>query len=681
MAWSALLQFEKPIYDSKSNTCLYRVNTSNKYGVGVIVKQIQCASAAEAQKTEEQGRIPHCHPHPHICECLGWEQEPIPGSSGYYVYTFWPPMSESLHDDLSRRVAGETWTFYTEDELWRIYRQLLGGFSYLQECNIVHRDIKLKTILKDLEGNWRIFDFRCTREINPNSPTAETLLGTKPYVAPALRKACIEYKNKPVIGILHDVYRSDVYSLGLVLLHLSLLELPVNLTQLLKLQQLIDTILDELTNRYSEQWVDVLKRMLKVEEDQRPDFKLLQSTSTYDDECLQSSSTLLGEPLQFSLKCGLESVRVSQQHVDEVPCMLTVQAGGERSYALDLVCVVDQSGSVDESTLEFVKSALLALLKKLSDQDRFSLVCFSDTAERKCPLVRCNADGKKRISAHINILQTQDLTNMTAGFKLGIKILQERKYRNRASTLLLFTDEQSNVGDSPSRTCQQALADSELERFTVNCFALGENMNFPLLEEIASLSGGKYCRLTSADQIANVVAGSLHSMVARDLRVKWEALESKVQCEVSKVYSQTRISEFSLPSISTNERIDLIFLVKPRYGILKSPERCPTIQAELIYTDNEDVSSSKLAILDIKFVKWGNVPSQQDTEIYLKRHRAQGTECLQEAERLLNEGMLEQAKEYVRGAIDVIQEQYASDEEVAAILSQLRQVSDRLVAQ
>lgn len=670
MSWSALLQSLLPIYGPVNNICLYRVVTSNEYGIGVIVKQTACDSATEAQQVEDQSRIPHCPPHPSLPECLGSTHEPIPGGAGYYAYTFWPPMSESLHDDLKRRIVGEAWTFYTEDELWKVYWQLLEVFSYLQECNIAHRDIKPASIMKDAEGNWRLYDFQSAKEIDSSNPSDQTLPG-KPYMSPALRKACIDHKS-----IIHDQFKSDVYSLGVVLLHLSLLEVPEFLTYLINLQQNIDTALDKLKATRSEQWVAVLKRMLTVDENSRPDFRLLLSSSSFDDEYLQGSLTLLAQPLELSVKCGLESVRVSAQHVDEVACVLTVSAVS-RTCALDLVCVVDQSGSVDEGTFDLVKMALLSLLEKLSDQDRLSLVCFSDNAEKKCPLVRCDVVGKKKISAHIKILQTQDLTNMTAGFLLGIKVLKERKYKNQACTLLLFTDDQPNVGDSPSPTCQQALTGSGLEPFTLNCFALGEHLTFPLLEELARYSGGNYCRLTSVDQLEQAV-NKWPSVVARDLRVTWKGLEGVVQCEIIKVYSSTGTSDFSLPSISTNERIDRIFIVKPRYGLLPTSGRCPAVQADLAYTDNEGIHSSRSVVLDIKFVKWGSIPPQQDAEVYLKLHRAKGTEFLQEAERLENEGLFKQAEEYVQGAIEAMETQYAEDEEVVAILKQLRQVRDDL---
>ena len=679
MSWTAHLQSLSPISGPESRVPLYRVMASNQYGEGVIVKQTQCNSEDEALQLEEQGRLPHCHPHPNICECLGWTQEPIPGSTGYYSYTFWQPVSESLYDDLSRRIAGETWSFYTEGELWRMYGQLLTALSYLQECNIAHRDIQPANIMKDWQGNLLLFDFIHAKEINPQSPSVRTLLGTKPYMAPALRKACIERRSQQVFRLSHDVYKSDVYSLGMVLLHLSLLELPVRLTSLQNLQQLIDTTLDELTQRdsepYSERWVGVLRRMLRVEEDNRPDFKLLQSSPSYDDEYLQASPgrSLLGDPLCVSLKCGLDGVRVSPHNADEAACVLTIQAEWKRRCAMDLVCVVDESGSVDERTLEFVKTALFTLLEKLGEQDRFSLVGFSDTAERKCPLVRCDASGKRKISAHINLLRTRDLTNLTAGFSLGIKILQERNYQNQASILLLFTDEQSNVGDSPSPACQRALTKSGLDRFTVSCFGLGDTVNFKLLEELANLSGGKYCRLTSVEQIEKAVAGGWPSVVARDLRVKLNVLNSSVQCEITKVYSQTGTTELYFPSLSMNERIDQVFLVRPRRVTLISPQRCPTIKAELVYTDNEGVSSSKLVLLDVKFVRWG-VAFPRETEVYQKWHRARINECLQQVGILMSDKLIKQAEDCVQKEIDLMEKEYSGDEKVGDILRELRRV-------
>lgn len=689
MSWEAVLQSHRTIYTSGEKIRLYRVTTENAYGEGVIVKQTQCESEAEAAKAENEGKIAQCHPHPNLCECLGWEREPIPGGEGFFVYSFWEPIPESLQEEIEWRSFGGKGDYYTEEELWRAYGQLLDVLSYLQERGIAHRDIKPDNIMRDKRGNSRLCDFGFAKECSDSSPL-NTLLGSPRYMSPALLTALIGREDNEKTVIAHNPYKSDVYSLGLVLLHMSSLELYKILMQLDGLQRHIDELLDGLRKQYSEKWIDLLRWMLRVEEKHRPDFLQLQMHLNhpflYDDEYLDISASVidLKEPLQFFIRSGLSSVRVSSQQVDEVPCMVTIRApalnSNQRVYAMDLVCVIDQSGSMmDENLLKFVKFALTNILDKLNDQDRFSLVGFSDKAEIKCPLIRCTPQGKERIINKIIRLNVLDLTNLTAGFLLGLRVLKNRRYHNQASSLLLFTDGKHNIGDSPFPLCEQEMANSGLEHFRVCCFGFGDNVERQLLETLAHKSRGKYYHLNHIEEIVPAFAlalGNLNAVIARNLEVDLEALDSNVPCDITKIYSMDGTNRFTLSSLSNSQEINLIFLLKPRYQKLHEDQRCQTIKAQLKYIDNEGTNSSKLAILDVKFVKFGVAP-YKDTEIFENWNRIREMDSLQQAKQLAKEEKFDKSQAYILQGIDGLNaSEYHEYQEVVEILPELRHSSE-----
>ena len=49
---------------------------------------------------------------------------------------------------------------------------------------------------------------------------------------------------------------------------------------------------------------------------------------------------------------------------------------------VDLICVVDHSGSMMGDKIELVKRTLYALLKFVNDNDRLCIIQFDDSAER-----------------------------------------------------------------------------------------------------------------------------------------------------------------------------------------------------------------------------------------------------------------------------------------------------------
>jgi serine/threonine protein kinase len=76
------------------------------------------------------------------------------------------------------------------------------------------------------------------------------------------------------IDIKHNLFKSDVYSLGLCILYAATL----NINYLYQIRKFIDMntvkifIYDLLQNRYSKKFIDLLSLMLEINENNRPDF-------------------------------------------------------------------------------------------------------------------------------------------------------------------------------------------------------------------------------------------------------------------------------------------------------------------------------------------------------------------------------------------------------------------------
>jgi len=685
MNWTRTVQaLPGPLYfNSYVRTRIYHLKQPTVYGPEVVVKQVSCDTEAQAQTAENEARTAKEHPHPHIFECLGWTREPDP-AGGFFVYIFSAPMPMSLMEDVERRARQAL--YYREEELWSFYLQLLDALCHLQTLGIAHRDIKPHNILLNpADNHLRICDFGFAKLIHPQAPLEGSLLFTLAYCSPAIRSARLKTgMNK----VQHDVYKSDVFSLGMTFVHLSLLLLPEPFTELPNLQVYIEQELRKIT-RFSEKWVDQLRLMLTVEEARRPTFLELRTPVLYaDDEVLPplQDEAEVEEPLSLTVKCGLQYVRVSQQAVDEVPCMVSLKAKDQdpemREYGLDLMCVIDRSGSMKGRKMALVQRSLVGLIGRLGDRDRLAIVAFNDKAERKCPLIRCTDEGKARLQTLIETIQGGGHTCIARGFLMGLEVLKRRQSLNQAVSLLLFSDGKNTSGGDPTAPCLSTLQQCSLGKFSVYTFGYGETLDARLLEALAEQGKGQFQHITREAQIGQVFAytlGNATSVVARNVQVSISLLaDCKVPCDITKLYSKDCSNVFALPDVHANEQKELVFLLKPRYLPLPRNLSDPVVQITLTYTDNEGVETTTNANMNVKFFTWDGHPAGgQDAVVYRHWYRVRGADYLREARELASQQRFAEANALLSNGTEALQASgYVAVPLVQAVLRDITQAKE-----
>ena len=169
--------------------------------------------------------------------------------------------------------------YYTEEEIVYILQSLVDTFSYLQQIGVCHRDIKPQNILCFGEKGYKISDFgeakfrkkwRLSQNIEGYT-SMQTVRGTELYMSPILYKAL---KTEPSKGVNHNVFKSDVFSLGMCFLFASCLDYKC-LYDMRKVKNMIDVknlVNKYVNNKYSYNFVDILTCMLNLYEKDRPDF-------------------------------------------------------------------------------------------------------------------------------------------------------------------------------------------------------------------------------------------------------------------------------------------------------------------------------------------------------------------------------------------------------------------------
>jgi hypothetical protein len=204
--------------------------------------------------------------------------------------------------------------------------------------------------------------------------------------------------------------------------------------------------------------------------------------------------------------------------------VLLVLTGDEYSgdrLGLDLVAVLDVSASMQGDKIEKMKTAMQFVIKKLSPIDRISIVTFSSSATRLCPLRQITEKSKTELLGLIDGLKVISNTNISDGLRTGLKVLADRKVSGgRTVGVMLMSDGQQNEGGDA--------ADVVIGNVPVHTFGFGADYDGKVLNAVARKSlGGTFNTVNDIDGLSMAFSQCLAGLlttVAEDLTLKLETV-------------------------------------------------------------------------------------------------------------------------------------------------------------
>ncbi|KAJ3682413.1 hypothetical protein LUZ60_014986 [Juncus effusus] len=216
----------------------------------------------------------------------------------------------------------------------------------------------------------------------------------------------------------------------------------------------------------------------------------------------------------------------------KAPGSVTEQLPESARAPVDLVTVLDVSGSMAGQKLTLLKQAMVFVIQNLGPADRLSIVSFSSNAKRLIKLTRMTDVGMNRALRAVDSLVAGGGTNITQGLSKGSQILEQRQHKNPVSSIILLSDGQdtfitprSQLGRS--RTNYDALLPQSVLRATarpipIHTFGFGTDHDALAMHHIGQASGGTFSFIEDASAITEAFAqciGGLLSVVAQEGRI------------------------------------------------------------------------------------------------------------------------------------------------------------------
>lgn len=190
---------------------------------------------------------------------------------------------------------------------------------------------------------------------------------------------------------------------------------------------------------------------------------------------------------------------------------------------LNLVAVVDKSGSMDGEPLALVRRSLAEVAKQLRPGDQMSIVLYGNTAEVHLEPTPVKRPGDPAILAAIDSIVSNGSTSMEAGLRVGYRVADDTAPSFKGRTrLMLFTDERPNTDATDAASFMgMAIAHSGRD-VGLTTVGVGVQFGAELATKIGSVRGGNLYFIRDKADVDSLFKDQLDFMVselAHDLTV------------------------------------------------------------------------------------------------------------------------------------------------------------------
>ncbi|XP_010693401.1 E3 ubiquitin-protein ligase WAV3 isoform X2 [Beta vulgaris subsp. vulgaris] len=308
---------------------------------------------------------------------------------------------------------------------------------------------------------------------------------------------------------------------------------------------------------------------------------------------------------------------------------------------VDLVTVLDISGSMAGTKLALLKRAMGFVIHNMSSNDRLSVVTFSSTARRLFPLCRMSESGRQQALLAVNSLVANGGTNIAEGLRKGAKVMEERREKNPVASLILLSDGQDTYtvngsGGNQIAPIDQLLLPLSIQdskrsglQIPVHTFGFGADHDSFLMHSISENSGGTFSFIETEGAIQDAFAqciGGLLSVVVQEVLVEIECIHpsSYIQSVKAGGYSSQmmgngRLGVIDIGDLYADEERD--FLVQLNLPIESSGNHTSLLKVKCFFKDALTKESFAMEGEEVIIGRPDSSTGQEEGSILVDRQR------------------------------------------------------------
>lgn len=323
----------------------------------------------------------------------------------------------------------------------------------------------------------------------------------------------------------------------------------------------------------------------------------------------------------------------------------------EKNSNVELICIIDISGSMRGEKIKLVKQSLKILLEMMSDKDKLGLVLFNQQAYKLLDLTYTNNNNKKNIISLIDSIKVGGGTYILSGLEMAVDMFKQNKRDEKnffdkfriSSAMILLSDGNDNIMThiEIGNGLKNLTKDMKLF-FTLHAFGYGEDHDPNIMNTLANIRDGAFYFVQDYKKVIEYfvnVLGACMSMISENAKI---IIKSKY--DIKKIFGVEDLYNYALKD-NKNFETELLQLIggKEYTFVLEVEVPDDNLNNNFIEVEfNFDEGGKKNKIINKKFDDMNEKNIEKAKEEYI---RSVTFETLNEAMKLREEHKGNDAKE------------------------------------
>ncbi len=179
---------------------------------------------------------------------------------------------------------------------------------------------------------------------------------------------------------------------------------------------------------------------------------------------------------------------------------------------LNVSFVLDRSGSMSGSKLEYTREAVAFALSNLDPDDTVSVVAFDDLVE--VPVPATGAENTDYLKQLLQGLYARGTTNLSGGLLEGADQVKKNYRKDAINRVVLLTDGLANEGVSDPARLVELVKNIYGGGISVSALGVGDDFHEDLLVDMAEAGNGNFYFIASPEAIPEIFKEELQGLLS-----------------------------------------------------------------------------------------------------------------------------------------------------------------------